>query len=141
MRSYSVRRFLPLALAASALLLAACGDKEVGSSLLKPVHEGMPKDSLAGIIGNGPLTAQFADSARLERGFRRSVYIVDGKQYEVLYYREAPGNVAESVLQAVETPVVLSDGKVLGWGWKFYNEAMEKYNLPSPLKADSAAVK
>jgi hypothetical protein len=116
------------------LLLSACSDRhEVGEELLKPVHEGMPKDSLALIIGKGPLTALYADTLRLENGFRHSVYDVDGKRYEVLYYREQPGNVLEPVDQDVETPIVLTDNKVLGWGWAHYVEAMEQYKLPTPL--------
>jgi len=120
------------------LLASACSDRqEVGEKLLKPVHEGMPKDSLAMIIGKGPLTAVYADTLRLENGFRRSVYFIDGKTYEVLYYREEPGNVTDPVLQSVETPIVLIDAKVMGWGWAYYVEAMEQYKLPSPLRANS----
>ena len=107
--------------------------EEVGADKLEAVHEGMPKDSVMGIMGTGPLTASYADTLRVERGFRRSVYFIDGKNYEVLYYRELQGNVAEAVEQVKETPVVLVDGKVLGWGWAFYVEAMEKYKFPSPL--------
>jgi len=41
--------------------------------------------------------------------------------------------VDEPIEQAVETPVVLADGQALGWGWKFYVEAMKTYKLPTPL--------
>jgi hypothetical protein len=125
-------------LAFAVILLAptsAClsDTKEVGADKLDAVHEGMPKDSVMEIMGTGPLTASYADTLRVERGFRRSGYFIDGKNYEVLYYRELQGNVAEAVEQVKETPVVLVDGKVLGWGWAFYVEAMEKYKFPSPL--------
>jgi hypothetical protein len=58
--------------------------------------------------------------------------VIDGKAFEVLYYRELQGNVAEQVQQAKETPIVLQNGKVLGWGWKYYLEAMESLKLPNP---------
>jgi hypothetical protein len=118
-----------------AMLLMACGSDAVGDDLLEPVHAGMPKDSLIAIIGNGPLAAQFADTSRLDHGYRSMKYLVDGKLYEVIYYREQPGNVAEAVDQFTEPPIVLSNGRVLGWGWKFYvEEGIAKLRLPTPLR-------
>lgn len=123
------------ACAVAAVALAACGDKQVGEDLLEPVHAGMPRDSLMTIMGKGPLTATYADTLRLDHGFRVEKYLIDGKMYEVLYYREAPGNVTEPVEQYTETPVVLANGKVLGWGWKYYvKTAMSELKLPTPIK-------
>lgn len=125
-----------IAFAAAAVLLAACSDtnsNDVGVDKLAPLAEGTPKDSVLLVMGQGPLTAQYADTLRIEKGFRRETYLIDGKQYEVLYYRELQGNVAEQVQQAKETPVVLQNGKVLGWGWKYYVEtAMTDLKLPNP---------
>jgi hypothetical protein len=121
-------------LVGATVMLAACGDKEVGAKLLKPVHAGMPRDSVVTLFGKGPLTGNYADTLRIENGFRHSAYLIDSKTYEVLYYREAPGSVTEGVDKLVETPVVLLDGKVLGWGWKYYGKAMSEYRLPDPLK-------
>ncbi|GAB1342321.1 hypothetical protein [Gemmatimonas sp.] len=125
-----------IAFAAAAVLLAACGDSssnDVGADKLGVLAEGSPRDSVLLVMGQGPLTAQYADSLRLEKGFRRENYVIDGQQYEVLYYRELQGNVAEQVQQAKETPVVLKDGKVLGWGWKYFVEtAMTDLKLPNP---------
>ena len=131
----SVRTARRWAIALAALSLAACGDQQVGADLLKPVQAGMPRDSLLALMGAGPLKGFYADTLRLEKGFRMEKYLIDGKMYEVLYYREAEGNVAEPVAQNTETPVVLQDGKVLGWGWKYYVEtAMEELKLPTPIK-------
>jgi hypothetical protein len=121
--------------------VSACNDRhDVGEKLLKPVHEGMPKDSLSLIMGKGPLTALYADTLRVENGFRRSVYFIDGAMFEVLYYREEAGDVSEPVLLDVETPIVVVDNKVLGWGWDYYMEAAQQYKLPTPPPArpDSA---
>ncbi|MDQ8158628.1 MAG: DUF3192 domain-containing protein [Gemmatimonadota bacterium] len=119
------------------LLLAACSSdsQEVGAERLKAVRDGMPRDSVMAILGTGPLTARYADTLRVDHGFRRSVYLVDGQTIEVLYYREQPGDVTEAVQQDTETPIVLADGKALGWGWASYADAMKQYNLPSPIEA------
>jgi len=134
-------QFVRYSVVASALFLGAClnENKDVGADKLEIVHEGMPKDSVMQLMGTGPLTGLYADTLRLEQGFRRSRYIVDGKNYEVLYYRELQGNVAEPVQQAKETPIVLTNGKVLGWGWRYYVDAMEELKLPSPIEAPKAA--
>lgn len=124
-----------IALTSAVTLIAACGDSnsgDVGADKLAPLAEGTPKDSVLLVMGTGPLTAQYADTMRLQQGFRRETYLIDGKQYEVLYYRELQGNVAEQVQQAKETPIVLQNGKVLGWGWKYYLESMESLKLPNP---------
>lgn len=138
-----VRRTLAFTTAAAALLLTACGPDEVGAKKLKPIKQGMAQDSIYPIMGTGPLTATFAaDSARLDHGFRRSIYLVNGKNIQVVYYREQPGNVAEPLYQDTETPVVVVDKKVEGWGWKAYKKAMKSYNLPANVTPrDTAPVK
>jgi len=86
-------------------------------------------------LGTGPIVASGADTVRVVNGFRDMQYLIAGKRFEVIYARDEPGDVKEPVKQAVETPVVIVDDKVLGWGWKFYVEAMKKYQLPTPLIA------
>jgi hypothetical protein len=130
-----LRRSSTMAMVLAAAAFAACGDDQVGSDVLGSVEAGLPKDSLLALMGTGPLSAQFADTMRLERGYRISKYLMDGKLYEVLYFREKPGNVRDPVEQALETPVLLADGKVLGWGWEYYvEEGMGKLKLPTPLR-------
>ena len=132
----SVRSARNWALLVAAVSLSACGKDQVGAKRLKPVIAGISKDSVLAIMGTGPLTATYSDTLRLDHGFRVEKFLIDAKMYEVLYYREEPGNVTEPVEQYTETPVVLTDGKVLGWGWKYYVEtAMEELKLPSPIKA------
>jgi hypothetical protein len=117
-------------------LSAACSDySEVGEDLLKPINAGVSRDSLLKVVGSGPLTGRYADTLSLDHGFRLSKYLVNGQYYEVLYYREAAGDVAEPVRQNTETPIIMKDGKVLGWGWKFYvEEGINEIGLPTPLK-------
>jgi hypothetical protein len=123
-----------------ALATAACSDrKEVGAELLEDVEAGYPRDSLLTLVGQGPLTAHYSDTLRVIQGFRHSRYFAKGGELEVLYYREAPGDVTEPVKQDRETPIILSKGKVLGWGWKYYvEEGMEELGLPTPLKEELA---
>lgn len=117
-------------------LAAACSDNsEVGEELLEPIAAGVSRDSLLKVMGSGPLTGRYADTLSLDHGFRLSQYLVNGQLYEVLYYREAAGDVSEPVRQEMETPIIVKDGKVLGWGWKYYvEEGIKGFGLPTPIQ-------
>jgi len=130
MKSYLVRSIAVLSLTG----LAACGEKAAGSAKLDALAEGISRDSTLVLLGTGVLSASGADTVRVVNGHRSMRYFVNGKNFEVLYARDEPGNVSEPVQQQVETPIVLLDAKVLGWGWKYYVEAMKEYGLPTPLK-------
>jgi hypothetical protein len=132
MRTYIVR-FTTLLPAVALTVLAACGTSEVGSDVLDDVEAGMTRASVLSVIGQGPVTATGNDTVRVVNGYRHMRYLRDGKMIEVIYYRTEPGDVKELVAQDVETPVVLADDKVLGWGWRFYVDAMKTYGLPTPL--------
>jgi hypothetical protein len=132
MKSFVVRVVAVVAVAA----LAACGGDEAGSARLKSLEAGMSKQDVLAAMGVGPLTAARSDTMRVVNGFRRSSYFLNGAMYEVIYSRDLPGDVSEPLLQANETPVVFKEGKLVGWGWRFYvDEAMAKYGLPTPLRA------
>lgn len=87
-------------------------------------------------MGQGPLTASSSDTAQLVNGYRRMRYFIDGTTYQVLYSRDAPGDVTEPLLQTKETPLVFRNDSLVGWGWKYYvDEAMATFQLPTPLRA------
>ena len=136
MQSFVVRT---RALVSAALILAAvaCGTGEsdaVGANKLDAIEEGMPKDSVLPIIGTGPLTPiQASDVLRLVNGYRTQIYMVNGVNYQVIYYREALGMLADSISRAVETPILLKNDTVMGWGWDFYEEQSNKLGIPNPL--------
>jgi hypothetical protein len=120
------------------ILLAACGEDEAGAAKLKRLDAGISRDSMLTLLGTGVLTASGSDTVRVDHGFRKSRYFIDGKFYEVYYVRDEPGDVEEPVRQKVETPIVIGpEGTVLGWGWKFYvEEGMNTLRLPTPLKEE-----
>jgi hypothetical protein len=122
----------------AALLFAACGGGDVGASRLKSVREGMSRDSAILLMGRGPLSATLSDTLRLEQGFRRSAYFIDGALVEVLYYREVPGSVREGVTRQTETPIVVKDGRVLGWGWRYFDAQRTGLGIPDESTVPAA---
>jgi hypothetical protein len=137
MKTTFVRQFLRLpvpALLLTLVVFAACGgDKEVGADVLKGIKPGMPRAEVLQVIGQGTMTGKGSDSVRVVNGRRHSRFFSNGRNIEVIYYRDKAGEVTELVEQNQETPVVLLEDKALGWGWKFYVESMKTYNLPSPI--------
>lgn len=132
MKTLFVRTATLLALSAA----AACGSDEPGSAQLRGLKEGMTTSEAVSSMGQGPLTATYSDTVRLNHGFRSMRYFINGNTFEVVYARELPGVVTEPVLQAKETPVVFRNDTLMGWGWRYFvDEAMPKFQLPTPLRA------
>jgi len=53
----------------------------------------------------------------------------DGEMYEVLFYYTDLKKRDEAITDDELTPIVLKDGKVVGWGWGFLNESVSKYHM------------
>ncbi len=119
------------------LSAAACGGAdEAGSAHLNGLKEGMTTSQALEAMGSGQLVGTSSDTMRLVNGFRRSRYLLNGANFEVVYASDLPGDVKDPVLQAKETPVVFRNDTLMGWGWKYYAEtAIPKFSLPTPLNA------
>jgi len=52
----------------------------------------------------------------------------DGKNYAVLFYYTDVKNKDNAITDDELTPIVLLDGKLVGWGWSFLNDNVSKYN-------------
>jgi hypothetical protein len=127
-----VRIVLGLAAAGLAIMLAACGSDDVGAAKLKVLKENASRDSVLLVMGTGPLVGTGVNALRVVNGFRHQIYLVAGKQYEVLWYREKPGAIEDKIVRETETPLVVVDNKLVGQGWKFYGDYASKMNLPNP---------
>lgn len=133
----ATRRF---AILGAAAFLTACGGGDLGAARLKAVEDGTSRDEVLTIMGTGPITATGNDTMRVVNGFRRSSYLVNGSQYEILFYRETPGNVSEEVVRDVEVPVVLKDGAAIGWGWRYFDAERGVLGLPDPSAVGTQVV-
>lgn len=140
-RQPTVRRWISAGTISAALLLAAC-NSDVGASRLKSIPNGAHRDAIVTAMGTGPLSPTSpADAPRIVNGFRRQMYITGGQTYEILWYREAPGSLADPIVKERETPIVVQNDTLLLWGWSKYSPFAAKLNLPDPThdkeRADS----
>ncbi|HEY0930479.1 MAG TPA: hypothetical protein VGE27_11220, partial [Gemmatimonas sp.] len=103
---------------------------------LSPVKEGMTLQEVDGVIGKGPLDPmQPGDSLRLHNGFRTQVFLVAGKQYMVIWYRDTPGSIEDQITRKTETPLLLEGGKVIAKGWSDFDSKAEELNIPNPYRS------
>lgn len=131
MQSPLVRRSTLALLVTASLFLAAC-DRDLGASRLKKTHTGMPRDSVMAILGTGPISATGGDSARITQGHHRQIFFINGNNVEVVWYRETPGSVNDSLTKEITTPVVFTGDTLAGWGWKYYADGGAKLGLKDP---------
>ena len=123
----TTRPTLTRTIAAVALLaLVACGDARLGK-----LSVNMTKDSLAVIMKSAP--------------HRTQNLLLNGKVWDVSVYdygqkplppmtvktsRGTDSTVADSIPWRKMSPVVTIDGKVVGWGWGWWDKQSAKLGLP-----------
>jgi hypothetical protein len=103
------------------IALAACGDAHI-----EKLSSGITRDSALKVINEG------AGGDSLARVYKQEVYLVDGKQLNVVFYnKDGVKQASDSTLAAKkQTPIVIADGKVVGWGWPSYDSLAKAINIP-----------
>jgi hypothetical protein len=112
-------RGLRLAAAAGLLLVLGCNSED---SRLKKLSPGITKDSAIALMGTAP-----SDNAP---------YLMHAQYIEALYYAR-PGKTDSASLALRRTaPIVTVNGKVTGWGWKYWDSvaAANGIKVPPPTK-------
>jgi hypothetical protein len=114
-------------------LVVACGGED---KRVKELNQGISRDSVMTVIGVNPKNATGPDS--FPNVYTREKYLIDGKNYEVLYFspenrKFVPG---DSVQLRTLTPIVLVDNLLAGKGWPAWDSiaAAHKIVVAPPLK-------
>ena len=80
----------------------------------------MRKDTIMALMGMEPAKGVFL---WIDNPYRTEVLTgKDGKTYEVLYYYTDLNARDDKITDDELTPVVLQDGKLVGWGYPFLNQ-------------------
>jgi hypothetical protein len=121
-------RRLAFALAATgaAIITAACSDTR-----LEKLSVGMSRDSVLAVINEG------AGGDSLARVYRQETYLLPNKKGNaflgnILFYDKQGRKETEdpNVSPEATMPIVLSNGKVIGWGWAYYDSVAKANNFP-----------
>jgi hypothetical protein len=104
-----------LAVAISSLAVLGCASED---ARLKDLSAGITKDSAMSVLG-------------VRTGERPAAYLVKGKMIEAMMVRR-PGveGPLDSLTRKQYSPVVVIDGKLAGWGWKFWDSVSKDIGLP-----------
>jgi len=140
MTLFSVRRRPLLAVSLTvAVFTAACEDKRV-----KELDTGISRDSAVKVIAQDAKPAANAGSGpskdSLANVFTRERYLIQGKNYEVLYF--TPNNEKlrmppqggmlppDSIPYKKLTPLVFVGDRLLGRGWDFWDSVSTANKIP-----------
>jgi hypothetical protein len=109
----------------TAFAAAACGDAR-----LDKLSAGISRDSALTVINDG------ANSDSMARVYKQETYLLNGQMTNVLFYNgDGIHQASDSTLPAEkQTPIVIVDGKVAGWGWTYYDSVAKANNIPVPAR-------
>jgi len=111
------------------LILAGCSSlyldtsdllRDQNKENLKKLSAGQPKNLVMELMGTDPSKGVFM---WIDNPYRTEVLVgKDGKTYEVLYYYTDMKTRDDKITDDELTPVVLQDGKLIGWGYPFLDQ-------------------
>ena len=116
-----------LAAGGTALVSVACSDTR-----LENLSAGISRDSALAILNEG------ASGDSLARVYRQDSYLLQNREgnahvANILFYNRRGIKEAENPTLSRDdtTPIVVSDGKVIGWGWTYYDSLAKANNIPA----------
>lgn len=87
---------------------------------------GMSKQDVLKVMGTKTETDGFQS---INNPYRSETLRGENKTLEVLYYytdiKKSDGAITDDEL----TPLVFDDGKLIGWGWSFFEDTAKKYEI------------
>src|SRR5688500_2051264 len=95
-----------LAMAIGSLGLLGCSTEDAPQ---QDLNAGITKDSAIAVLGGSA-------------GERPAVYLIKGKMIEAIMVRhQGAEGPLDSLTRKQYSPVVMIDGKLAGWGWKYWD--------------------
>ena len=125
------------------LLLAGCATTM--SDIITPNREGllklsigmtkeevmsvMPKGKGTVVPFAGPYTGLIGRGVTINNPYRSEILQGKDKTFEVIYY-VTDIKTSESVVTDDDlTPLIFDNGKLIGWGWSFFKDNVQKYEI------------
>jgi hypothetical protein len=104
---------------------------------LLQLSPGMTKPQVLGLMGVGEQKV-CCPLRTVTNPYRTEAYSADDVRFEVLYYytdkksddsNDPTSRNANRVQDDELMPIVLKNGKLDGWGWAYWNDAVRKYEI------------
>jgi len=99
---------------------------------------GLAKEEAISIMGTKPMNAFYTELSgirKITRGiivsnpYRSEILSGGDKTLEVVYYTTDVKNDDGAITDDELTPLVFDNGKLIGWGWSFLNDNIQKYEI------------
>jgi len=88
---------------------------------------GMTKQEVLSAVGTKTIFPVMGE--RVSNPYKGEVLVGENRNLEVLYYYTDSYRVDFGIRDDELTPVVFDNGRLIGWGWPFFNESVKKYDL------------
>lgn len=119
-RTARVRASASLGAAALLVTLVACGDAR-----LKGLSAGISSDSTLKVMGTSVTGADSFSNVH-----ERAKYFSKGQSLDVFFYTRGGDEAAGTdVPDDKLTPIVIQDGKLAGWGWRFWDSVRTSHQI------------
>jgi len=89
----------------------------------------MPKGKGTVIPFAGPYTGLIGRGITINNPYRSEILQGKDKTFEVIYYVTDIKTKESVVTDDDLTPLVFDNGKLIGWGWNFLNDNVQKYEI------------
>ncbi len=111
----SSTRFAHIAVPVLGLLFfSACSKSD---ARLENLSAGISKDSVMTVMG-------------VEKPQRIDPFLIDGQFVEAMYFPQPGEADSASVVDRNMSPVIVVDGKLVGWGWKQWDSIAAEKKIP-----------
>jgi len=123
MKKYSIIIFLAVFMSGCANLSQIRADNR---QKLNQLSAGYTKQEVLNIMGTKTVQAQ---GSVITNPYRTEMHQANGHVFEVLFYytdiQKQDGAITDDEL----TPLIIKDGKLDGWGWSYWNNLINKYEI------------
>ena len=99
---------------------------------------GMKKEDVLALMGTKPFHVTggmtkfntYSSSIKIDNPYRSEILVgKDDKKLEVLYYVTDVKVDDTAITDDELTPLVFDEGKLMGWGWRFLQNNVQKYEI------------
>ncbi|MFH1128505.1 MAG: DUF3192 domain-containing protein [Candidatus Omnitrophota bacterium] len=117
-----------------ALRLSISSVTDLNKRNLTSIYTGMAKEEVLKVMGSRSVIAhQLGERIEVKNPYRTETLVgkedIKERKFEILFYATEMYGKDYRITDAKLTPLVFEDNKLIGIGWEFYKDTIEKYGI------------